>query len=109
MDFNLNKLSENLTNITNPLTEGPSITTFATILPSFTGLQGWLTLFLIYCVFETCRKVAFQAWGTVLASFWITIDLTQGNRSYGEYLLAAPASTAAAMSPPPGADYTFHL
>lgn len=87
MDSNLNNLSKNLTNITNTHAEGHSIAhaTLATLLPSLAKFQGWLTLFLICCAFETCRRVTFHAWGSILTSFWITIDLDEGNRSYGEY------------------------
>jgi hypothetical protein len=84
MDFK--NLSANLTNITNTLAEKPSITTLATILLSFTGLQDWLKLFLIGGVFETCRRVIFQAWHNTVDSLWITVDFEEGDESYGENL-----------------------
>jgi hypothetical protein len=84
MDFK--NLSANLTNITNTLAEKPSITTLATILLSFTGLQDWLKLFVIGGVFETFRRVIFQAWDNTVDSLWITVDFEEGDESYGENL-----------------------
>lgn len=84
MDFS--NLSANLTSITNTLAEKPSISTLATVLLSFTGIQDWLKLFLIGGAFETCRRAAFQAWYHVVDSFWITLDFEEGDDSYGEYI-----------------------
>ena len=109
MELHLNNRSVNPINIADTPTEGPFIATLSTILPSLTGFQGWLTLFLICCAFEMCRRATFQAWDSILASFWTTIDLEGDSRSYGEYLLAAPASVAAAVSPSPDLDHTLHL
>ena len=82
MDFD--GFSANLTKITDSLAERPSIVTLATILLSFTGLQDWLKLFLIGGVFETCRRLAFQAWHDVVDWCWITVDFEEGDDSYGE-------------------------
>ena len=78
--MDLNNLSANLTNT---LAEKPSIATLATVLFSFTGVQDWLKLFLIGGIFETCRRTAFQAWDYVVDSLWITVDLEEGDDSYG--------------------------
>jgi len=80
LDLNLINLSE----ITNALTEGPPSTTLAAVLPPFAGFQRWLKLFLVGGIFETCRRVTFHAWDNILDSFWITVDLEEGNRSHGE-------------------------
>jgi chaperone BCS1 len=84
--MDLNNLSANLTNITNSLVEKPSIATLATVLLSFTGFQDWLKLFLIGGVLETCRRIVFQAWDSIVDSFWITVDFEEGDDSYGEPL-----------------------
>lgn len=81
--MDLNNLSANLTNITNSFAEKPSIATLATVLLSVTGLQDWIKLFLIGSAFETCRRVAFQAWHNITDSFWITVDFEEGDDSYG--------------------------
>ena len=88
--MDLNNLSANLTNITTTLTEKPSIATLATVLLSSAGFQDWLKLFLIGGVFETCRRTVFQAWDSIVDSFWITVDFEEGDDSYGENL-APPA------------------
>ncbi|KAF9649610.1 P-loop containing nucleoside triphosphate hydrolase protein [Thelephora ganbajun] len=80
--MDLTNLSANLTNITNTLTEKPSIANLATVLLSFTGFQNWVKLFLIGGVFETCRRVVFRAWDTIVDSVWITVDLEDGDDSY---------------------------
>lgn len=84
MDWN--NLSANLTNITTTLAEKPSVATLATVLLTFTGFQDWLKLFLIGGVFETCRRVFFQVWYSVVDSLWITVDFEEGDDSYGEDL-----------------------
>ena len=89
--MNFNDLPANLTSIADSLAERPSIATLATILLSFTGFQDWLKLFLIGGVFETCRRVAFQAWHSLVDSIWITIDFEDGDDSYGEHLHFPPA------------------
>ena len=95
MDFN--GLQANLTSIADSLTDKPSIATLATILLSFTGFQDWLKLFLIGGIFETCRRLAFQSWHSVIDRFWITVDFEDGDDSYGEYLRisSAPAPITA--------------
>ena len=82
---------ENPANVTGSLPEGFSTTTLTTLLPAFTGLQGWLTLSLIGCVFGICQRVAPQAWDAIVDSFWITIEFHQVDRSYRGCLLATPA------------------
>lgn len=84
MDFN--DLPANLTSIAESLTDKPSIATLATILLSFTGFQDWLKLFLIGGIFETCRRLVFQSWHTLVDRFWITVDFEDGDDSYGEHL-----------------------
>ena len=98
--MDLNDLSANLTNITNTLAEKPSIATLATVLLSFTGFQDWLKLLLIGGIFETCRRVFFQAWNSVVDSFWITVDFEQGDDSYGEPLHISVAPTRMLRSLP---------
>jgi len=82
--MDLNNLSANFTNITNTLAEKPSIATLATILLSFAGFQDWLKLFLIGGFFETFRRAAFQAWHDIVDWFWVTVDVEEGDDSYGE-------------------------
>lgn len=97
MDWN--NLSANLTNITTTLAEKPSIATLATVLLTFTGFQDWLKLFLIGGVFETCRRVFFQVWYSLVDWLWITVDFEEGDDSYGEDLtLLARRLIIAAMS-----------
>jgi len=84
----------------NSLAGDPSIATLATVLFSFAGFQGWLKLLLIGAIFETCRRV--HAWGSIVGSFWITIDFAEGNRSLGECLpVMVPSS--------PDTDHTLFL
>ena len=86
-------LPANLTTNDNPLAGKPFIATLATVLLSFAGSHGWLIPFLIGAISETCRRV--HAWGSIVDSFWITVDIEEGNRSYCEYLIATSTSTAA--------------
>ena len=95
--MDLNNLSANLTNITNTFAEKPSIATLATILLSITGLQDWAKLFLIGGVFETCRRLAFQAWYDITDSFWITVDFEEGDDSYGKSSVQSPDPTARSL------------
>jgi len=78
----MDNLSANFTNITNTLAGEPSILTLATTLLSFTGFQDWLKLFLIGGVFETCRRIALQAWDSIVDSVWITVDFDEADDSY---------------------------
>ena len=88
-------LPANLTNNDYSLAGKPSIASLATVLLSFTRFQDWLKLFLIGAIFELCRRVSFQAWDSIVDSFWITLDFEESDRSYGEYL---PASTSVALA-----------
>ena len=81
--MDLENLSANFTNFTNTLAEKPSIATLATTLLSFTGFQDWLKLFLIGGVLETFRRTFFQIWYYVIDLLWITVDLEEGDESYG--------------------------
>jgi len=92
---------ENPTNATTSIHGGFSITTLTALLPSFTGFRGLLTLFLMGCVFEMCRRFAPHAWEALVDSFWVTIEFDEDDRSYRECLLAI------AMSPLPGADHVL--
>ena len=83
--MDLNDLSANFTNFVNALAEKPSITTLATILLSFTGLQDWLKLFVIGGIFETCRRMIFRWWYDISDWIWITVDFEEGDDSYGEW------------------------
>ena len=86
-------LPANLTTNDNPLAGKPLIATLATALLSFTGFQGWLKLFLIGAIFETCRRI--HAWGSIVDSFWITVDIEEYNWGYCEYFPATSASDTA--------------
>ena len=73
-------LPANLTTNDNSLVGKPFITTLATALLSFAGFQGWLKLLLIGVLFETCRRVC--AWGSIVDSFWITVDIEEIGRAH---------------------------
>ena len=98
--MDLNNLSANLTNITTTLAEKPSLTTLATVLLSFTGLQDWLKLFLIGGIFETCRRVVSQAWNNIVDLFWVTVDFEEGDDSYGENLAPPVGRLITTVMPP---------
>ena len=98
---------ENTTDIAGSLPEFP-ITTLTTLLSSFTGLQGWLTLILIGSVFRICQRIAPHAWDAILDLFWVTIEFDQlddEGTSYRECLFTAPAL----MPPLSGADHALPL
>jgi len=101
-------LLENLTTSDNPLAGKLSIASLATALLSFAslatvflsfaGFQGWIKFFLVGATFETCRRA--HAWGSVIDSFWFTVDFEEGNRCFGECLPAV-------MPPFPSVDRTL--
>jgi len=92
--------------VADSLPEGSSTTTLTTLLPSFTGFQGWLTLSLIGCVFGICQKVVPQAWEAVVDSFWVTIEFEGDDDSYRE-CLPASAIAVAALARRRIADHSF--
>jgi len=100
-------LPPNVTTNDNSLAGNLFLATVAAVLLSFAGFQGWLKLFLIGAIFETCRRV--DAWGSIIGSFWITVEIREeDDRSHGEYFPVTPTSTAA-MPSSPGADHTLFL
>lgn len=90
--MDLNDIPESFTNITNTLAEKPSIATLATVFLSFTGVQDWIKLFLIGGVLETCRRTILQGWQNILDLVWITVDLEDGDDSYGGSFHLSPSN-----------------
>jgi len=79
-------LLASLTSDDDSLAGKPITTTLAAVLLSFAGFQGWLFLFLIGAIFKACQRV--RAFGSIVDSFWITVDFQEGNRSLGKCLPA---------------------
>lgn len=60
-----------------------------TMLASFSALRDWLKILLVGGVIETCRRLFFGSWESLIDSFWITVTFDEDDVSYSESFLPA--------------------
>lgn len=61
------------------------ISSFISLLFSYSALRDWLKLIIIGGFFETCRRLVFSTYGKVVDSFFISASFDQGDASYSVY------------------------
>lgn len=68
------------------MTEMPKdLSSFFTLLFSFSALRDWLKLIVIGGFFETCRRLIFATYSKITDSFFISASFDQGDASYSPY------------------------
>ncbi|KAB5588561.1 P-loop nucleoside triphosphate hydrolase [Ceratobasidium theobromae] len=58
------------------------LSSFFTLLMSFSGLRDWLKLFILGGALETLRRTASALWGWALGSFFVTLHLDNDDTAY---------------------------
>jgi mitochondrial chaperone BCS1 len=64
---------------------------------SIGALRDWLKLIVIGGFFETCRRLIFSCWSSLIKSFWITVEFEEGDDSFSMCLLD-PSCDAAILN-----------
>jgi chaperone BCS1 len=68
------------------------LSSMITMLMSFSALRDWLKLIVFGGVVETCRRLLFSLWHTIVSSFWITVEFEEGDSSFGIFSSTNPCS-----------------
>ena len=72
-----------------PFTMPTNLSGLVALLFSLSALRDWLKLIIIGGFFETCRRLIFSTWGTVIRSFWVTAYFKEDDSSYGASSLSS--------------------
>ncbi|OBZ73585.1 putative mitochondrial chaperone BCS1-B [Grifola frondosa] len=65
------------------VTNSPSdLSSLVTMLLSFSAIRDWLKLLVLGSVLETCRRIIFGSWDSIVGTFWITAAFDGNDECY---------------------------